>query len=478
MPPGAAKGRSSFSSRVVLQEEEEEDGRNKEAAAGGAGSSIKKRAPNFDSAEDVVIARCWRNMTNDAKTGTDQTSDAFWQRLFLKFTTVMIEEQKRTQAEVNNHRSWKTLRSRWRRCIQKETMLFASVYRRVRAQEKSGWNEDDYQKEAMTRYRAMNGKNKDFAYLECWKVLKDEPKFMLMMKQTPNDEGVPAIVLTENENTGAADTEGEASAVTSVSEGQQGNKVRRSTGSFSNINGPPIGPSGRPMGVKKTKLGLKEALAVATHQRDIATERHEEVAELLTRIGARMNQLANRIDVQSSFLGSFVFLQMGETAKAHALADSGRNDLIVSKSGEEETNKMMDAYEEEDVDVDVDEDDEDNDPDDENEKENRNEDESLKKKPEKSETLVTFRLLGEEGRRITERRPSPSLDIVQLDAGVEGLKKLEERSIALIFLRMLARRWRTSLNIQSTVALAVARHSVVVLVELENQLTSTFVILV
>ena len=232
------------------------------------------------------------------------------------------------------------------------------------------------------------------------------------------------------------------------------------------------------MGVKKTKLGLKEALAVATHQRDIATERHEEVAELLTRIGARMNQLANRIDVQSSFLGSFVFLQMGETAKAHALADSGRNDLIVSKSGEEETNKMMDAYEEEDVDVDVDEDDEDNDPDDENEKENRNEDESLKKKPEKSETLVTFRLLGEEGRRITERRPSPSLDIVQLDAGVEGLKKLEERSIALIFLRMLARRWRTSLNIQSTVALAVTRHSVVVLVELENQLTITFVMLV
>ena len=70
------------------------------------------------------------------------------------------------------------------------------------------------------------------------------------------------------------------------------------------------------------------------------------------------------------------------------------------------------------------------------------------------------------------------MDIVQLDAGVEGLKKLEERSIALIFLRMLARRWRTSLNIQRTVALAVARHSVVVLVELENQLTITFVMLV
>ena len=155
---------------------------------------------------------------------------------------------------------------------------------------------------------------------------------MLMIKPTtPSDEGIPAIISTGNGENIAAETEGDASAVTSTSEAQQTKQVRMSSGSYSNINGPPIGPSGRPIGVKKTKAGLKEALVFQTEQRDIATERHEEVAHLLASIGQRMNQLAKRIDVQSSFLGSFVYLQMGDTAKAHALADSGQTDLLVPK---------------------------------------------------------------------------------------------------------------------------------------------------
>ena len=103
-------------------------------------------------------------------------------------------------------------------------------------------------------------------------MLRDEPKFMLMIKATPNDEDIPAIIMTENDNIGAAaDTEGDASAVTLVSEAQQAKPVRMSngSGSYSSINGPPIGPGGRPIRVKKTKAGLKEALLVATQQRDI-----------------------------------------------------------------------------------------------------------------------------------------------------------------------------------------------------------------
>ena len=98
-------------------------------------------------------------MTNDAKTGVDQTISIFWQRLFVKFTTVMMEEQKRsTQAEVSEHCSWTTLRSRWRGCIQKETMLFASIFQRIRAQEKVvGMTTTIWRKPwlASSRYRAM-----------------------------------------------------------------------------------------------------------------------------------------------------------------------------------------------------------------------------------------------------------------------------------------------------------------------------------
>ena len=64
------------------------------------------------------------NMTNDPKTGTDQIGNVFWQQLFMKFMMVMMEEQKCTQAEINEHCSWMTQSSRWQHCIQKESMLF------------------------------------------------------------------------------------------------------------------------------------------------------------------------------------------------------------------------------------------------------------------------------------------------------------------------------------------------------------------
>ena len=351
MSAAAARGTRSTPALKVPQEEEEEDleeeedgNRRKEGAVGRV--TNKKRPPNFDSVEDEIIARCWKNLTNDAKTGTDQTSDTFWQRLFVKFTTVMMEEQKRTQAVVNEHRSWQTLRSRWRRCIQKECMLFASIYRRVCTTVKSGWNDDDYVKEALARYRVVHGKNRDFSFLPCWKTLKDEPKFQLMMRQsTPDDEEVPAVISTQNDNL-VGDPEGDASAVTSISDAQHSKKkVRKSASSYSAINGPPIGTSGRPMGVKKTKASLKDALALETELKDIASQRHEDVAGLLVRIGDRMNHLAHRIDVQSSFLGSLVFLQMGETEKAHAMADAGRSDLLVEKKDGEQLQKE-DAAEE------------------------------------------------------------------------------------------------------------------------------------
>ena len=338
MPSAAGRTKATSSPRVLEEEEDDEeveddDGRRKDSGEGAAGPSSKKRAPNFTSVEDAVIARCWKNMTNDAKTGTDQTSDVFWQRLFLKFTTVMMEEKKRTKVLVEGHRTWKTLRSRWRRSIQKECMLFGSVYRRVCAIDKSGWNDDDYVKEAMARYRAMNGKNRDFSFLECWKVLKDQPKFELMCaKPTPSDD-IPVMISTDNQNGG--NPEGGDESVTTDT--RPAKKVRTSGGSssFSSIRGPSIGASGHPIGVKKTKAALKDAFTAEIESDDIASERHEEVTGLLVRLGDRMAQLAKRIDVQSSFLGSFVFLQMGDTDKARSLADCGREDLMADEKSNE-----------------------------------------------------------------------------------------------------------------------------------------------
>ena len=60
-------------------------------------------------------------------------------------------------------------------------------------------------------------KEEKFAYLECWKVLKEELKFMLIIKpMTPSDEGIPAIILTDNGKNIAGETE----AVTLTSKAQ------------------------------------------------------------------------------------------------------------------------------------------------------------------------------------------------------------------------------------------------------------------
>ena len=359
MPSAAARGRAISVPEENKEEEEEEDDddddddRRKDSVAAGS----KKRAPNFSTAEDVIIAKCWRNMTNDASIGTDQKGDVFWQRLFVKYTTAMIEEGERTRAFVNEHRSWSAVRSRWRRCIQKECMLFGSIYRRVRATEKSGWNEDDYTKEAIARYRGMSGKNREFSYLGCWKVLSDEPKFKLMLKaSSPNDEGVPVIICTDDIDDAP---EGDSSAITSASQVQAKNKVRNSAGSFSSIHGPPLGAGGRPIGVKKAKVALREALANNSEQNDLAGERHKEVTGLLDRLGDRMLHLADRIDVQSSFLGSFVYLQMGETDNARKLADAGRNDLFRGKKKRDETVETNSADDDNDNDGDDDDADDD-----------------------------------------------------------------------------------------------------------------------
>ena len=111
---------------------------------------VKAKWPlNFETVEDIVICRCWRIITNDPKTGTDQTSDAFWERHFEKFTKIMIEEHGKKREVIRQQRNFKTLQSWWKRCIQKECMLFDSIFWRVKSIEKSGWQEEDYVNEAL-----------------------------------------------------------------------------------------------------------------------------------------------------------------------------------------------------------------------------------------------------------------------------------------------------------------------------------------
>ena len=78
---------------------------------------------------------------------------------------------------------------------------------------------------------------------------------MIATKASPSDE-VPAVITTEV-NDKHMETEGDLSAIASVSDHNQKQvhmtNVVTDAGSYSAIKGPPIGVSGCPIGVKKLK---------------------------------------------------------------------------------------------------------------------------------------------------------------------------------------------------------------------------------
>ena len=303
-----------------------------------------KRSTNFDRIEDVAICRCWKQMTNDAMPGTVQSSDDFWKSHFQKFSTFMIEKHGKTNAQMNDQRTWRAVRSRWRRCILKECMLFGSIYRDVREIEKKGWQENDYIKEALSRYKSMNSRNKDFLFLDCWRVLSDEPKFELMIDQqfnktkskdsttghVPND--IPETIQAES----GAEAEGDGSAVSAVSGSNAGSggKVRASRRAYNTILRPPTG-AGHPTGVTRTKAEISNSNRKRKAKLDLKRNQNKEVCRLLSEIKEKMAHISKQMNLQSSFLGAFTLFSMGQTEAATLAAAQGNQILMEQAKNKE-----------------------------------------------------------------------------------------------------------------------------------------------
>ena len=85
-------------------------------------------------------------VSSDPVKGNDQKSDDFWTQVQEKFLLFGYK------IPHYHSRSHSGLKSRFKTTIQPKCSKFLSIYKSVKATEKSGYNEDDYVEEAMENY--------------------------------------------------------------------------------------------------------------------------------------------------------------------------------------------------------------------------------------------------------------------------------------------------------------------------------------
>jgi hypothetical protein len=119
------------------------------------------REAAYTSAEDELIARSWKRISEDAKVGSDQKVDAFWRRIWSDY-------QGLCEGTNYDERTATGIKNRFLSCISPESMKFSAYFDRIKNQNPSG--EVDFEELALKLYLLEEGEA--FAFLSSWKVLK------------------------------------------------------------------------------------------------------------------------------------------------------------------------------------------------------------------------------------------------------------------------------------------------------------------
>ncbi|RLN34028.1 glutathione S-transferase T3-like [Panicum miliaceum] len=105
--------------------------------------------------------------------GVDQSQGTYWRR---------IHEYFHGNKKFESNRSEGSLMNRWSR-IQYDVNTFCGCLTRIQDKNHSGWSVDDKIANACTLFKTEDKKNRKFAYLHCWRILKDKPKWMERRKE-------------------------------------------------------------------------------------------------------------------------------------------------------------------------------------------------------------------------------------------------------------------------------------------------------
>ena len=126
---------------------------------------------NWTDEEDVLLAESWVGVSNDPIKSNQQSGETFWERIFARFSSKM---QKRFGEQAASHRTVTAVQNRWS-MMNHDINKFVGCLAQVKAVQKSGYIEEDYITDALSTYRADQGKS--FRFLRAWERVKDDPKW-------------------------------------------------------------------------------------------------------------------------------------------------------------------------------------------------------------------------------------------------------------------------------------------------------------
>ncbi|EFP88749.1 uncharacterized protein PGTG_14715 [Puccinia graminis f. sp. tritici CRL 75-36-700-3] len=123
-----------------------------------------KRGPNWLPPDDEQLAKSWLKISEDVIRSTGQKKEEFWKRVaddFNKFSTSVAREGTHCMHHWGH--------------VQKWTLKFSGIYRKLEKTRPSGSVMSDLLPDARKAFYEQEGKQ--FAFERAWMVLKDSPKW-------------------------------------------------------------------------------------------------------------------------------------------------------------------------------------------------------------------------------------------------------------------------------------------------------------
>jgi hypothetical protein len=128
----------------------------------------QRKGRNFSADEERSLCRSFLAVSQDPICGNGQRNVAFWNRIAAHFN-----QSKPRSSPVRPTRS---LETKWGQ-IKHDVGKFCGAYKQVFDCRESGASLDDVVDKSLQFYRDRHPKQQEFAYLHCWHVLKDVPRW-------------------------------------------------------------------------------------------------------------------------------------------------------------------------------------------------------------------------------------------------------------------------------------------------------------
>ena len=128
-------------------------------------------ATTWSEDEDIILADSWIAISCDPIKSNQQGGETFWERIFALFSSKLMKKHGEHAASF---RTVTAVQNRWS-TMNHDFNKFAGCLAHVKAVQKSGYSEEDYENDALATYRSDGGK--PFRFLRAFERVRNNPKW-------------------------------------------------------------------------------------------------------------------------------------------------------------------------------------------------------------------------------------------------------------------------------------------------------------